>query len=385
MSVRILDLILTNNGSDIFNVVDRNKTPLYNPSNLGGGYTRDDTGNLILNNETISFNVLFRTDAASSGYVKYMELVEDFSNNSMVYLRYAIPNENGYTYAYRPGYVSSITKTEGKYENASLVETVTITSTDSWFLLYEFTPGRVVPLHPRFANNINGSERYKVYAEIKKDPFKYPYYYGKEIKKVIEGSDWYNKRGGVLDENDNNYQLFAIHAPGFSISDDEEFALNSIKGNSFASKNISDINAEAKHGIKFNGDTFSDRAKSLNFKASIENYSDVIDVLGPFKGEYTSYLVKARSYGDCRISLSTDSGVVVSQLGFETAGHILIDTAPWANFYSVKADNEGSYRGTSKGVDFAKFTKTTASTLENLKIENGTFTKIIMRRAILGV
>ena len=385
MSVRILDLILTNKGTDDVYLVDKNKTPLYNPSNLGGGYTRDDAGNLVLNNEAISFDILFKTDAGSTGYTKYMELLESFSNHSMVYLRYAIPNENGYTYAYRPGYVSSITKTEGKYQNGSLVENVTITSTDSWFLLYTFTPGRIVPLHPRYATNINGSEKYKVYSNVKKDQFKYPYYYGKAVKKEIEESDWYNKRGGVLDENDNNFQLLAIHAPGFSISEDEEYALNAIKGNSFASRNISDIDAERGRGIKFNGDKFSDRARSYNFKASIENYSDVIDVEGPFKGEYTSFLVTGRSYGDCRVSQTTPSGVIVSQLGFEPSGQFIIDTAPWANYYSIKPENTGNVRGTSLGVDFSLFTKTTASTLDNLKIENGTFTKIIMRRGILGV
>ena len=57
MTVRIFDII----PMDV-NEFSKNKqpanyvAPLYNPSNLGGGFSRDVSGALVANNETITFS-----------------------------------------------------------------------------------------------------------------------------------------------------------------------------------------------------------------------------------------------------------------------------------------------------------------------------------------
>lgn len=402
MSVRVLDIVLANvNGTGYSDqkLIDRNVTPFYEPNNLGGGYTRDESGNLSLNNEAITMKVICKTDINGTGYEKYMKLVEDISNYSMVWLRYAVPVSNGFEYAYRAGYISGITKTEGFYTDQSLVEQITIQTLSGWFKLYTFSGSNNISLHPSNANNISGSEKYKVYSNYpknnKKGTYTHPYWYGNVTKEIKRVGNWYNKNVGVLDNRADNYQVFAIHAPSTSINPTEETALSNyqmqistIKGNSFASNNVSQYDNE-NAGILKTRQTFNDRRESFSFASRIENYTDVIPVNGPFKGEYTSFLVQGVVYGKGALTISTGSNnIVTNALGFRHSGRFLIDTAPWAYTFMLSSNLNGStdgWVGTSTGIDFSRFVKTTANITDVMRIENGTINKVIMRRGIVGV
>ena len=118
MNVRIFDVIPHDIGAYDPREPITSGTPLYNPNNLGGGFSRDETGRLSLNNENISFQMIFKTDVNSTGYEKYLQVVNTIAQHELVWLRYGVPGFGGYVFAYRPGYVSSITKTEGKYSEA---------------------------------------------------------------------------------------------------------------------------------------------------------------------------------------------------------------------------------------------------------------------------
>ena len=188
MSVRIIDLIATNIGQETTNsqlVTDIRNT--YNPSNLGSGFARDENGNISVTNEQISFDMIFNSDT-ETGYAKYTNLVTTLTQYELVWLRYAIPTTTGYTFAYRPGYVSGITKTEAKYANASLVEKVTVSTLDSWMRLYTFTPEQAaISLHPANANNLQELRLFTDYSDYYKQvPFAYPYYYRKVVEQITK-------------------------------------------------------------------------------------------------------------------------------------------------------------------------------------------------------
>lgn len=390
--VRIFDIIPSNIGQLAASDQPINgDTPLYKPNNLGGGFSRDEAGNLTLNNENISFTVLFKTDAASTGYAKYLKLVETLSNYEIVWLRYGIPNGEGFTFAYRPGYVSSISKTEGTYANASLVEQITITTIDSWFKLYEFTPSSLIDIHPDSAINLNDAEKYKVFdrEDFKAIPYAFPYWYKRYIIEEAlskKSKNWFNKFGNVLLSSSDKYGVFAIHAPSFTISptekellgsyeNDIDFGLNRIKANSFVQQDN-----EAKN-IRV---ALEDVKKArFNFKAKIQNY-DTISLNGPFAGEYTSFYMTGRSHGaGCELTIDTPSGIVTNKIKFKKAGYFILDTAPWANVYSLGEHSD--QKATSQGIDFSSFVKTTANMRDKVKIINGEITRIIMRRSLLCV
>lgn len=408
MSIRIIDLIATNIGQETTNtqlVTDIKNT--YNPSNLGGGFTRDEGGNISVVNEQISFDMIFNSDT-ETGYEKYTNLVNTLTQYEIVWLRYAIPTSTGYTFAYRPGYVSGITKTEAKYANASLVEKVTVSTLDSWMRLYSFTQSQASEsLHPSNARNRQELRLFTDYSDYYKQvPFTYPYYYRKVIEQITKGNldamptalnrrrggTWYTKFGNVLSKTSNVYKIFAIHAPSMSVSTFERETLEAmsaplsnsqitkIKGKGFASEDPADRNTmlrnkalDARKQVR----TLLSR-KNTSFKASIHNYSHSISNDGPFRGEYTSYLLLGTAKAGGTVSITSKSGIVTNQLRFLTDGQIVIDTAMFANHYSCN--------GSSMNIDFTKFFKTTAnSNNEILQASNVTLDTIIMRESILAI
>ncbi len=408
MSVRIIDLIATNIGQETTNsqlVTDIRNT--YNPSNLGSGFARDENGNISVTNEQISFDMIFNSDT-ETGYAKYTNLVTTLTQYELVWLRYAIPTTTGYTFAYRPGYVSGITKTEAKYANASLVEKVTVSTLDSWMRLYTFTPEQAaISLHPANANNLQELRLFTDYSDYYKQvPFAYPYYYRKVVEQITKdnmtvmptslnrrrGGSWYTKFGNVLSKTSNVYKIYAIHAPSMSVSTFERETLEAmstnltysqmtkIKGKSFASEEpvdkytmLRNKSLETRKKVR----SLINR-KSTTFKASIHNYSHSIPNDGPFRGEYTSYLLRGSAQAGGTVSITAKSGIVTNQLRFLTDGPILIDTALFANHYSCA--------GSSVNIDFTKFFKTTAnSNNEILQANKVTLDTIIMRESILAI
>lgn len=411
MSIRVYDLILANPGgelSDTNTTINRGIYSIYNPNNLGGGYVRDDAGNLGLASEQISFDLIFKTDAESTAYQKYLETVSDISEKKMVWLRYGVPLPNGYTYAYRPGYVAGITKTEGKYEAASLLESVTVQTLGGWFKLYEFSPEQAaVTLNP---NNARRTPSVKIFSnypdDFKSAPFAYPYWYMSIIEEITRRANgtntkngtWYSKWGNVLDPKSDVYQLFAVHAPAISVSDFEASALGTLtptieqqmnqqKGVSFASnqEKVEDptLEAEIKASTKNAQNAISAfRKKAKNnqsFKASLHNYSERdISADGPFDGSYTSYLIQGYAQKGGTVSIaSASTGVEVCQLKFLISGHFVIDTAEWANIYKVN--------GSSSAIDFSKFVKTSAKTTEKITTNGVEIYSVLMRRGVFGV
>lgn len=408
MSVRIIDLIATNIGQETTNsqlVTDIRNT--YNPSNLGGGFARDENGNISVTNEQISFDMIFNSDT-ETGYAKYTNLVTTLTQYELVWLRYAIPTTTGYTFAYRPGYVSGITKTEAKYANASLVEKVTVSTLDSWMRLYTFTQEQAaISLHPANANNLQELRLFTDYSDYYKQvPFAYPYYYRKVVEQITKdnmtvmptslnrrrGGSWYTKFGNVLLKTSNVYKIYAIHAPSMSVSTFERETLEAmstnltysqmtkIKGKSFASEELLDNytmlrnkSLETRKKVR----SLINR-KSTSFKASIHNYSHSISNDGPFRGEYTSYLLRGTAQAGGTVSITSKSGIVTNQLRFLTDGPIVIDTAIFANQYSCA--------GSSVNIDFTKLFKTTAnSNNEILQANKVTLDTIVMRESILAI
>lgn len=407
-NLRIYDLIATNPGMETYanrkKLTDESR-PLYNPSNLGGGFSMDEAGNLALNAEQISFTMLFRTDDTSAAYQKYEQTVNDMASRRMVWLRYGVPNYDGtYTYAYRPGYVSSLTKTEASYMKAELVETITITTHGGWFKLYSFTQFKASQsLAPSNASNDSTIALFSEYPEnYKAVPFGYPYWYQQvieDIKRRMNGSksrnsSWYDRWGNVLDSKSDVYTVFAIHAPNMSVSSKEKVVLgtyesdveaqsNRIKGNSYASKELSNEERAIADSLKTNIASFKklrkNRRKPTNFRTRLSTYSDDdMDELGFTGGNYDSYLLIGNSLKKgSSISIATSANVFASSLRFRGTGPIIIDTASWANIYSL--------HGSSIGVDFSKFLKTTANQNDKIFTDGVELSTIIMRRAIVGI
>lgn len=398
MPLRIYDIIATNPGQELASAkIVGHETPLYTPNNLGGGYTRNEAGQLGVTNGQISFKMIFQTTMESTGYEKYLDVVTALSQRQMVWLRYAVPTHGGYTYAYRPGYVSDITKTEGSYAQASLLETITISTVGAWQMLYTFTQaGAARSLHPGTASNLNGDHKLRVFStnypeNNKAMPYSYPYWYGQIIEEVLRRGSWYNKWGNVLTKGSDVYAVFAVHAPNLTVSHEEKLALSQltgshamyqathIKGNGFASaQEEKDTKDKLADGLaKLKGEHI--KIKPYNFKASVHNYTeDDIDQNGPFAGSYSSYLLIGHANKGGGVAIKAGkTDVMVNQFDFVTSGDIIIDTAPWANIYEVN--------GSSIGIDFKNYVKTGANVDDVLVCDGVTLSTIIMRREVLTI
>lgn len=396
MPLRIYDIIATNPGQELTTAkVIGSETPLYTPNNIGGGYTRNEAGQLSVSNGQISFKMIFQTTMESTGYEKYLDVVTALSQRQMVWLRYAVPTHGGYTYAYRPGYVSDITKTEGNYAQASLMETITVSTVGAWQMLYTFTQtGAARSLHPGTAQNLNGDHKLKVFSTYPENnkamPYSYPYWYGQVLEAIRRGS-WYNKWGDVLQKGSDVYENFAIHAPNLTVTHEERMALSQLtgshamyqathlKGNGFASaQEEKDTKDKLADGLaKLKGQHV--KVKPYNFHASVHNYTEEdIDQNGPFAGSYSSYLLLGHANKGGSIAIKAGkTDVMLNQFGFVTDGDIIIDTAPWANIYEVN--------GSSIGIDFSNYVKTGANVNDILVCDGVTLSTIIMRREVLAI
>lgn len=397
MPLRIYDIIATNPGQELTSAkIIGSETPVYTPNNLGGGFSRNEAGQLGVVNGQISFKMIFQTDIDSTGYEKYLDVVTALSQRQMVWLRYAVPTHGGYTYAYRPGYVSDITKTEGNYAQASLIETITISTVGAWQMLYMFNQaGASRSLHPSTAQNLNGDHKLRVFSNYPENnkamPYSYPYWYGQIIEEVLRRGSWYNKWGNVLQKGSDVYAVFAVHAPNLTVSHEEKMALSQLtgshamyqathlKGNGFASaQEEKDTKDKLADGLaKLKGQNV--KVKPYNFKSSVHNYTEEdIDQDGPFAGSYSSYLLvgHANKGGSVAIKASK-TDVMVNQFDFVTAGNIVIDTAPWSNIYTVD--------GSSIGIDFSNYVKTGANVNDILVCNGVTLDTIIMRREVLAI
>lgn len=393
--MRLYDIIVTTPGRELvpgFNTTLTNPRNIYNPSDLGGGFQRNEDGSLSAVLNSVSFQMIFKTDAESTGYEKYMKTTEDAASGSLVWLRYAVPVGNDYKYAYRPGYIASISKTEGHYEQASLVETLTIQTVGGWFDLCTFTQAEA---ETSLKYTPQRKKLFSVYPDnFKKPPYVFPYWYKSAVESVMKRSGtWQNRFGDVLDSGSQVFQVFAVHAPSFTISPDEMAGLNLTEQNApavavqtnrqkaqnFQTKNI-DPKVEGELRSKYSkmSDSFGqfkNKRRGLNFKASLANYSNTTHS-GPF-AEWHSYQIVGNATAGGRLTFSSSAGVSMSELKFLSNGEFTIDTAPWANIYSLN-------RGSSE-IDFSKFTKTTVSQGDTLKASGVTFSKIILRREILSV
>ena len=396
MPLRIYDIIATNPGQELTSAkIVGSETPVYTPNNLGGGFSRNEAGQLGVVNGQISFKMIFQTTMESTGYEKYLDVVTALSQRQMVWLRYAVPTHGGYTYAYRPGYVSDITKTEGNYAQASLLETITISTVGAWQMLYTFTQaGAARSLHPSTAQNLNGDHKLRVFSNFPENnkamPFSYPYWYGQVLEAIRRGS-WYNKWGDVLQKGSDVYAVFAVHAPDLTVSHEEKMALSQLtgshamyqathlKGNGFASaQEERDTKDKLADGLaKLKGQHV--KMKPYNFKASVHNYTENdIDQDGPFAGSYSSYLLIGRANKGGSIAIkASQTDVMVNQFDFVTAGPVVIDTAPWADIYTIN--------GSSIGIDFSNYVKTGANVNDILVCNGVTLDTIIMRREVLAI
>ena len=396
MPLRIYDIIATNPGQELTSAeVVGSETPVYTPNNLGGGFSRNEAGQLGVVNGQISFKMIFQTTMESTGYEKYLDVVTALSQRQMVWLRYAVPTHGGYTYAYRPGYVSDITKTEGNYAQASLMETITISTVGAWQMLYTFTQaGAARSLHPSTAQNLNGDHKLRVFSNFPENnkamPFSYPYWYGQVLEAIRRGS-WYNKWGDVLQKGSDVYAVFAVHAPSLTVTHEEKLALSQLtgshamyqathlKGNGFASaQEERDTKDKLADGLaKLKGQHV--KVKPYNFKASVHNYTENdIDQDGPFAGSYSSYLLVGRANKGGSIAIkASQTDVMVNQFDFVTAGPVVIDTAPWADIYTID--------GSSIGIDFSNYVKTGANVNDILVCNGVTLDTIIMRREVLAI
>lgn len=152
-----------------------------------------------------------------------------------------------------------------------------------------------------------------------------------------------------------------------------------IKGNGFASaQEEKDTKDKLADGLaKMKGEHV--KVKPYNFKASVHNYTeDDIDQNGPFAGSYSSYLLLGHANKGGSIAIKAGAtDVMLNQFDFVTAGNVVIDTAPWANIYTVG--------GSSIGIDFRNYVKTGANVDDILVCDGVTLSTIIMRREVLAI
>lgn len=386
--IRIIDLIGANrakeNDTQSNIIINQTMKTLYNPSGLGGGYSRSDTNILMPSLDTMEFDMVFETDINGTGYEKYLDTVSLIASREIIWVRYAVPVYNKYRFAYRPCYCTNITKTEGIYNRKSLVEKITLQPLDSWFELYKFDVG--VMLSP---NNAKNDIYTKVFSEnIKNNPFVYPYWY----QEILNGT-WYNKYGNVLDKSSDEFGVFAIKAPSITVSSVEEQALK-IYGNSFATNNsynnqIDQIQNTDKYNVTNNKDWIMPNRKT-NFKASLENYASHATPFwnGPDQNVYSSFIVSGSTQVGGRLSFRSVTDTVINELSFKTSGNFLIDTASWSSCYQISYPGStpgyNVYEG-SQNIDFSKFFTTAVNTSTKLTTTGCTVDSFIVRRAILGI
>ena len=393
--IRIIDLIGANraqeNNTKNNLIINQSMKTLYNPSGLGGGYSRSDTNILMPSLDTMEFDMVFETDINGTGYEKYLNTVSLIASREIIWVRYAVPVYNKYRFAYRPCYCTNITKTEGIYNRKSLVEKITLQPLDSWLELYKFDVG--TKLEPGLAKNDIYT---KVFSEnIKNNPFVYPYWY-QEIQEIINGT-WYNKYGNVLDKSSEEFGVFAIKAPSITVSSVEEQALK-ISGNSFATNNsynnqIDQIQNTNKDNATNNKDWIMPNRKT-NFKASLENYATRAwtrpspDWNGADQNVYSSFIVSGSTQVGGRLTFRTINDTPVNELSFKTDGDFLIDTASWSSCYQITypgSDLNSIVREGSQNIDFSKFFTTAANWSTRLTTTDCTVDSFIVRRAILGI
>lgn len=413
--LRVYDLVVANLTQETkFNKQINTFKSIYEASNLGGGYSRSETGDMAMKNEQISFTLLFVTDAEKTGYEKYLETVTDISQHEMVWLRYGVPVKGGYTYAYRPGYVSGITKREATFDKKSFYETITIDTIDSWFRLYQFSQSMASEtLNPAKAMNVGDLRLFS--DDYKQPPYHFPYFYRSVIEEHIrrlngtnpDKSTWFQKWGNVLDSDSDVYTIFAVHAPNTSVSELEKVALASMYNNEpsglqvqinrkkapgWAEDKPSDDNYKKyKNDVdrvvgalsifktaRNNVNGKRQKVKHSKFKASLANYSDdSISAYGPFHGSYTSYQLIGNAQAGGKIQFNSSAGVELSSFKFNIGGYVVIDTASWANIYKVN--------GGSAGIDFSHFVTTGADQEGHIECTNVTLDTIIMRRNIITI
>lgn len=399
MGLRIFDII-SDRGIDMMAI----NTLLSNSrgDNLGGGYSATGPGQLVMNTDSVTLDAYFPTDYLSTGYQKFQDTMSNISNNEVVWLRYAIPiseaNTVGgeYYYVYKPGYISNLTKGEASGANQSLKSELTITPYSTWQELYQFGPDFINGIeYSLAAQDAYRNPTYQILSDyldhFKKVPYNYPYWY----KSIIEDIDgWYNSWGNVLDPNNDDYRVFAIHAPKSAISPIEETALTIYGNNAITGSNSHENSNRLSKPI--NRATGSKNL--LNFSAPLENYS-VLPPLGSltpsFGGAvdfYSSFVISgtvlAGQTGEIQFigTVYDDDGhvvpAVVNRLGLSAEfspddAYFLIDTAEWANTYNII--------GYRSRFDFSQYTSSNVSANSKLKITGGVIVdSVIARRSIVG-
>lgn len=404
--VRIFDLIGSDLGTTTTKQILKNNT-LYNPSNVGGGYVRAQNGSLVSSRESITFDCLFKTDAESHGYQKYFETCRDLSDSQIVWLRYGIPDvlSDGYLWAYRPCVVSSITKTEGSKQQASLVEKITLQTLAGWQMLYKFTQAQAAS-SLRTSNASIGPD-VKLFSNdakvLKATPFSFPFWYGAfdedddDISDVLKAfrtrNRWYDRWGNVLSSDSDVYQIFAIHAPAITISQEEDEVLGyfetslekqtkRMKGRSFSSSEIvvDDPRVQDFKKTFTNLRKFKNKGKSYrkhqNFKSSLQSLknfavSTTFPIGSASNWEYASFHIQGSASPSGSL-LFKANGVTTNGFVFREGGAFVIDSADFADIYPTNAD-------------MRYFLKTTAKENETIQCQGVNLTSIIMRREMIGV
>lgn len=418
---------------------------LYNPSNLGGGYSRTEDGGMALNNESITFDVVFKTDVNSTGYEKYLDTVRSISGYKLVWLRYAVPITSGnqeYKYVYRPGYISGITKTEAKYNDASLVEKITVQTISGWFELYSVSLTGDHANLSRKSPNVTPAVLFNTYSKGKPKsfPITYPYWYGsllkeitlrdkinkvngkkepgkkpdtgtkpdtdtkiqKELEKLvgdrpkikrlngtsIDVGTWYTPWGSPLSTGPIS-GVFAIHAPKSSISELErkglgtiyepfDYQLNRIKGPGFASDTV-DLN---------DPQVFGDTGNEYTAR-NIKNRKPDI-----FKAEIANYSdnydyftenpdkdIYESYYIEGYASKNTTLGIgVYNNKELRPIGNAEL-TCYKAGYIQIDTApwcNNYTVGGSSVGIDFSRWVKTFATGLDTVYVRSGSINNFKM-------
>lgn len=387
------------------------KSKLYNPSGIGGGYTNSAPSTRISQYESqqISFDIIFRTDDTSSAYEKYLDTSIAIRETYLVWLRYAVPLRNGYRYAYRPCFVNSLTKTEAKYQDAEMVEHITLTPVDSWMYLYGFTEEAArVSLSPE---NATYKPDVQMYSNdmVKQVPYTYPYFYQGKIN-TPKSDTWYERWGNVLDPSSDVYANFAIHAPSFLVSKQEEMTLsfyganmeeqmNRVKDNAFITMDKDEREPELAKNVRSSVSSFVNSrnrlrgGRGIKFNAKLENYSDDgsgrVD-FGSYKNDefywghiglaaYDSFSISGNAQKGQKISfVNSDSTILENELTFTKDVIFAIDTAAWADFYVTGA------LANDRDIDFSRFVSTGIRFTSKLA-GDASVKFIVCRRSIYGI
>ena len=384
---------------------------LYNPSGIGGGYTNSAPSTRISQYESqqISFDMLFRTDDTSSAYEKYLDASIAVRDTYLVWLRYAVPLRSGYRYAYRPCFVNSITKTEAKYQDAEMLERITLTPVDSWMYLYGFTEEAArVSLSPE---NATYKPDVQMYSNdmIKQVPYTYPYFYQGLIN-TPKSDTWYERWGNVLDPSSDVYANFAIHAPSFLVSKQEEMTLsfyganmeeqmNRVKDNAFITMDKDEREPELAKNVRSSVSSFVNSrnrlrgGRGIKFNAKLENYGmfDGRIKFGSHENDdtfwgdtgiamYDSFSISGNAKKGQKVSFVIgDNSILDNELKFTDDVVFAIDTASWADVY-----NTGATLGYRRDIDFSRFVSTGIKFISRLS-GDASVTFIVCRRSIYGI